>query len=169
MPPKIPVRAFTRPGAAPMAELTKLAEEMGFGNKLLAISLGQGQGPIAERAISEVHYSSMRLFLFLSLSLPVSLSLSLSHTLSVSLPLTNTQFSQPFTLSQSFSLELMSDNFNDIEVLCFCEGVCYISQFFNIPSSQTEINSLNNAPYLFKTKIKNLFLHNSIILIIGRC
>ena len=110
MPPKIPVRAFTRPGAAPMAELTKLAEEMGFGNKLLAISLGQGQGPIAERAISEVHYSSMRLFLFFSLSLPVSLS--------VSLPLTNTQFSQPFTLSQSFSLELMSDNFNDIEGLC---------------------------------------------------
>ena len=97
-----------------MAELTKLAEEMGFGNKLLAISLGQGQGPIAERAISEVHYSSMRLFLFFSLSLPVCLSLSLS----VSLPLTNTQFSQPFALSQSFSLELMSDNFNDIEVLC---------------------------------------------------
>jgi dynein heavy chain, axonemal len=41
------------PGAAPMAELTKLAEEMGFGNKLLAISLGQGQGPIAENAILE--------------------------------------------------------------------------------------------------------------------
>ena len=34
-----------------MSELTKLAEEMGFGSKLLAISLGQGQGPIAERAI----------------------------------------------------------------------------------------------------------------------
>ena len=37
-----------------MAELTKLAEEMGFGSKLLAISLGQGQGPIAEHAILEV-------------------------------------------------------------------------------------------------------------------
>ena len=36
-----------------MTELTKLAEEMGFGNKLLAISLGQGQGPIAERAIQD--------------------------------------------------------------------------------------------------------------------
>ena len=34
-----PVRVFILPGAAPMAELTKLAEEMGFANKLLAISL----------------------------------------------------------------------------------------------------------------------------------
>jgi len=41
------------PGAAPMTELLKLAEEMGFGNKLQAISLGQGQGPIAENAILE--------------------------------------------------------------------------------------------------------------------
>ena len=42
------------PGAAPMNELTKLADEMGFGgNKLNAISLGQGQGPIAEAAIQE--------------------------------------------------------------------------------------------------------------------
>ena len=89
MPPKISVLAFTRPGAAPMAELTKLAEEMGFGNKLLAISLGQGQGPIAERAISEVHYSSMHLFLFLSLSLPVCLSLSLSLSLSPTLNFPN--------------------------------------------------------------------------------
>ena len=40
-------------GAAPMAELTKLAEEMGFGGKLRAISLGQGQGSIAENAILE--------------------------------------------------------------------------------------------------------------------
>jgi len=42
------------PGAAPMTELNKLAEEMGFGgNKLLAISLGQGQGPKAESAIQD--------------------------------------------------------------------------------------------------------------------
>ncbi len=41
------------PGAAPMTELMKLAEEMGYANKLFAISLGQGQGPIAENAIAE--------------------------------------------------------------------------------------------------------------------
>ena len=41
------------PGADPMTDLLKLAEELGFGNKLQVISLGQGQGPIAERAISE--------------------------------------------------------------------------------------------------------------------
>ena len=41
------------PGAAPMNELTKVAEEMGFGSRLQAISLGQGQGPIAEAAIQD--------------------------------------------------------------------------------------------------------------------
>ena len=100
--PKIPVRTFTRPGAAPMAELTKLAEEMGFGNKLLAISLGQGQGPIAERAISEVHYSSIRLFLFFSLSLPVCLSLTLSLSLFLSLCL-SLSLSHTLSLSRSLS------------------------------------------------------------------
>jgi dynein heavy chain len=41
------------PGADPMTELLKLAEDKGFGKKLQAISLGQGQGPIAERAVQE--------------------------------------------------------------------------------------------------------------------
>ena len=36
-----------------MTDLLKLADELGFSNKLQVISLGQGQGPIAERAISE--------------------------------------------------------------------------------------------------------------------
>jgi dynein heavy chain len=41
------------PGAAPMSELLVLAEELGFTKKLSAISLGQGQGPLAEKAIDE--------------------------------------------------------------------------------------------------------------------
>ncbi|CAM9362495.1 unnamed protein product [Pylaiella littoralis] len=42
------------PGADPMTELLRVAEELGFGGKKLAsISLGQGQGPLAEAAISE--------------------------------------------------------------------------------------------------------------------
>jgi dynein heavy chain len=41
------------PGAAPMGELFKLAESTGFGNKLHSMSLGQGQGVHAERAIDE--------------------------------------------------------------------------------------------------------------------
>jgi dynein heavy chain len=41
------------PGAAPMTELMKLAEEMGMASRLVAISLGQGQGPIAENAIQD--------------------------------------------------------------------------------------------------------------------
>ncbi|TYZ61102.1 hypothetical protein PybrP1_000394 [[Pythium] brassicae (nom. inval.)] len=41
------------PGADPMAELLKLAAELGFSKKFVAISLGQGQGPLAENAIAE--------------------------------------------------------------------------------------------------------------------
>eukprot|EP01035_Chromulina_nebulosa_P018662 gene18662-24408_t len=43
----------TGTGAAPMTELFNLADELGYSNKLLAISLGQGQGPIAENAIMD--------------------------------------------------------------------------------------------------------------------
>jgi dynein heavy chain len=42
------------PGADPMSELLKLAAAEGFGgNKLSAISLGQGQGPLAKEAIEK--------------------------------------------------------------------------------------------------------------------
>jgi hypothetical protein len=41
------------PGADPMSELSKLADAMGFGNKIFSISLGQGQGPLAESRIAE--------------------------------------------------------------------------------------------------------------------
>ena len=40
-------------GADPNVVLTKLAKEVGFGNKLTTISLGDGQGPIAEANIKE--------------------------------------------------------------------------------------------------------------------
>ena len=40
-------------GADPTAIFLKFAEDMGFGKKLDAISLGQGQGPFAEKMINE--------------------------------------------------------------------------------------------------------------------
>ena len=41
------------PGADPMTELMKVAERVGKAKQLFSVSLGQGQGPIAENAINE--------------------------------------------------------------------------------------------------------------------
>jgi len=48
-----PVLFVLTPGADPMTELMRVAEDLGLGDKLFAVSLGQGQGPIAVRAIDE--------------------------------------------------------------------------------------------------------------------
>ena len=50
----IPLVFILSPGADPMAQLLKFAQDRGFdGNKFNAISLGQGQGAIASRLINE--------------------------------------------------------------------------------------------------------------------
>lgn len=48
-----PILFVLTPGADPMTELLRVAEELGCSEKLFAVSLGQGQGPIAEKAVEE--------------------------------------------------------------------------------------------------------------------
>lgn len=46
-----PLIFILSPGADPRLEITNLAEKTGFKNSFASLSLGQGQGELAERAI----------------------------------------------------------------------------------------------------------------------
>jgi pentapeptide MXKDX repeat protein len=48
-----PLIFILSPGADPMADLLRLAENKGFGRRTKIVSLGQKQGPIAESAVAE--------------------------------------------------------------------------------------------------------------------
>ena len=51
--PATPLIFVLSAGADPMADLLKLAEETGFGSRFEKVSLGQGQGPKAERLLQD--------------------------------------------------------------------------------------------------------------------
>ena len=47
----VPVVFILSPGVDPISDIEKLALRKGFKNKMTALSLGDGQGPIAEAAL----------------------------------------------------------------------------------------------------------------------
>jgi len=55
----MPLIFVLSPGADPMAELLRLAQKTGMEDRKAAVSLGQGQGPKAEAAISEARERGM--------------------------------------------------------------------------------------------------------------
>ena len=50
-------------GSDPMADFQRFAKRQNFGDKYMAISLGQGQGPIAERMVAEANKKGTWVFL----------------------------------------------------------------------------------------------------------
>lgn len=58
-------------GSDPFGAFQRFASEMGVGDKVRSISLGQGQGPVAEKMISEAIESGDWIFLqvFFTMSL----------------------------------------------------------------------------------------------------
>ncbi len=80
--PATPLIFVLSPGADPMADLLKLAEDMRFSKKFEKVSLGQGQGPKAEKLLE----AGMERGLWVCLQvgrLPVCPSVCLSVCLSV--------------------------------------------------------------------------------------
>jgi dynein heavy chain, axonemal len=49
----MPIIFVLSPGADPIADLIALAKERGMGERLKIISLGQGQGKIAEKLVAQ--------------------------------------------------------------------------------------------------------------------
>lgn len=63
----IPLVFVLSPGSDPMAQLLRFAKEMGYADRVQAISLGQGQGPMAEKLMEKCATNGDWVFLQVSL------------------------------------------------------------------------------------------------------